>query len=104
MRSVHPRTAPPPPHAMARYDSSPQENHGDRSAYQPSISIFMFDLLQASGLDAIVIVDFTWRALNPSMSCRSPVSLAVRVMVTTPPLRAGGIAPIASARAMAATF
>src|SRR5580693_5483196 len=55
MRSVQPRLPPIPPQANDRYDSSPQEKLA-RSAYQPSISIFMCDWLQASGVDSIIIM------------------------------------------------
>src|SRR5579884_1150738 len=54
---------PIPPHAIARTPSSPQENAVDKSAYHPSVSIFICDWLQASGLDSTVIEVLICRAL-----------------------------------------
>src|SRR5947208_5604796 len=61
----------------------------EKSIYQPSVSIRCLIGLQASGEDSIAIVVLTWRAWNPNISLRSPVSIAVVVKVITPPLRDG---------------
>src|ERR1035437_7611959 len=60
MRSLQLARPPIPPQVMERYDSSAQENPAERSAYQPSVSIFMFDLLQASGLDSMIREVLMW--------------------------------------------
>src|SRR5258706_14836739 len=56
-----------------------------RSMYQPSCSMCMLSGLQASGDDSIRTEVFTCRAVNPNISLRSPVSVAVITLVITPP-------------------
>ena len=45
-----------------------------RLMYQPSFSIFILFCEQAPGPDSIIVVRFRWRAVNPNISLRSPVS------------------------------
>src|SRR5208283_1374876 len=104
MRSLQPVRPPMPPQAKARYESSAQENPAERSAYQPSVSISMWDWLQASGLDSMIMDVLMWRAWYPNMSWRSPVSVELRVIVTIPPLRAGVSSPPAISRPMPLVF